>query len=100
MVVKSFKQKKSNNSNNTGFVCEKKKGMRVILLDDLDELNSLTDDLKILTYLQLLVQDDFAGGYGIDVFASKSKDMIDMYLLDLQMDKVKKLESLMEKICQ
>ena len=100
MDVKDFKQKKADNSNNTGFVCGKKKGMRVILLDDLDELNSITDDLKILTYLQLLVQEDFAGGYGIDVFASQSKDMIDMYLLDLQMDNVKKLESLMEKICQ
>ena len=98
--IKKFKHKKADNSNNIETSCDNKKGLRTILLNDLDELNAITDDLKVLTYLKLLVQEDFAGRYITDIFHYQSKDMADMYLLELQIETVKSLEDLTEKICQ
>ncbi len=99
MVVKNFKQKEADNSNNTGFVCDRIKGSRTILLDDLDELNEITEDLKVLIYLETLVQEDFSGGYITEVFDSQTKDAVELFLLELQTDKVKKLDCLMKKVC-
>ena len=99
--IKNCKHKKTDNSLNIEIAySNNKKGGRTVLLSDLDELNAVGEDLKILTYLKILVQEDFAGGYSTVLFDSQSKDSIDMYLLEAQLEKVRNLECLMEKISQ
>lgn len=97
ICIKNFKHKKADNSNDMRIAADNKKGLRTVLLDDLDELNAIAEDLKVLSYLNVLVQEDFAGGYITDVFASQSKDTVQMYLLEEQIDKVRKLDGLIKK---
>ena len=97
--IKNSKPKRIDNSNDIGFVCNNKKGKRFVLLDDLDELSAITSDLKVLTYLKVLTQEDFEGGYISEIFSAQTKVTVDMYLTELQIDKVKKLESVMKKVC-
>lgn len=98
--LKKYKLKKEDDSSNKGKVCNNKKGVRNIFLEDLDELNVINDDLKTLTFLKLLVEENFESGYTTNIFPSQSKGIVDAYLLELQIDKIKKLENLMEKMCQ
>lgn len=100
MDVKDFNPQKETESKGGGFSCDNIKGIKNILLDTLDELNIIVEDLKVLMYLNVIVQEDFAGGYVTPTFESLSKDEKDMYLLGLQMDDMKKLESQMKEICQ
>lgn len=97
--IKNFKPKKADNSEDMEFVCDNRKGMRTILLNDLDELNAITEALKTVTYLETLVQEDFAGEHITKVFDTQTKDVVDMYLLELQTDRVKELDGLIKRVC-
>ena len=95
--IKNSKPKRIDNSNDIGFVCNNKKGKRFVLLDDLDELSAITSDLKVLTYLKVLTQEDFEGGYISEIFSAQTKVTVDMYLTELQIDKVKKLSNFLTR---
>lgn len=55
---------------------EHKNHGKFVQLDTLDELNSIVNDLEIITYLNLLVEDDFNNAFAEEILKSENKNSV------------------------
>lgn len=98
MNNKKYKPKVRKISNSIEKTDGKKECLRTILLDDLDELYSIVIDLQIITYLNQVVQCDAESSDDIDILGFQKKENVEMFILEMQIEKMKKLDSLIKKI--
>lgn len=77
---------------------EQKNHGKFVPLDILDEVNSIVSDLEIITYLNLLVEDDFKNDFAEEILKSENKNSVEFFLLQIQTEKIKNLSELVMKI--
>lgn len=77
---------------------EQKNHGKFVQLDILDEVNSIVSDLEIITYLNLLVEDDFKNDFAEEILKSENKNSVEFFLLQIQTEKIKNLSELVMKI--
>ncbi len=98
MNNKNYKPKARKISDNLENFDGQKECLRTVLLDDLDELYSIVIDLQIITYLNQLVQCDTENGDDVDISGFQKKENVEMFILEMQIEKMKTLDSLIKKI--